>query len=120
MSAKFTYLNKKRNLFLRAHLWPVGLNELEAQFPGRISVVRGDNCKTLPAYLAAHPQPTCDFVHSSSLCEDDTENLYKLSGCGTFVSASAMNHIHRSLYFGEDRRGQWSRACNNKWVIIVA
>eukprot|EP00041_Stephanoeca_diplocostata_P021296 m.493077 g.493077 ORF g.493077 m.493077 type:complete len:192 (+) comp21792_c0_seq1:1528-2103(+) len=96
-----------------------GLNALEAQFPGRISVVRGDNCVTLPAYRTAHPKTTCDFVHSSSLCEDDTENLYRLSACGAFVSASAMNHIHRSLYFGENHNGQWSRACNNKWILGV-
>eukprot|EP00961_Rhodomonas_salina_P057568 773529-Rhodomonas_salina.1 len=68
------------------------LEVLEASFPGRVTHVEGDTCKTVPGYQAAQGGfAGCDFVHAASLCEEDTANLVGLSGCGALVTGSGMH-----------------------------
>lgn len=95
------------------------LNLLGQHFPGRIRRITGDNCETLPKYLAENERVPCDMVHASSLCAHDTHNLYQLSRCGTLVTASAMDSLKQNSYFGKDGNGEWSRGCEAGWLDSV-
>lgn len=95
------------------------LELLRNRFPGRIKSIAGDTCKTVPQHFKADGAQPCDFVHASSLCPHDTHNLYKLSRCGTVVTASAMKSIQQELYFGEEGSGEWSEGCVAGWLGSV-
>lgn len=57
---------------------------LQARFPGRLTVIKGDSTTTVPAYIAANPGTYCDIVsvdgdHSFPGALADLVNMVKLA-----------------------------------------
>jgi len=85
---------------------------------GRLHIVKGDSCITVPQYLKKAEFPGCDFLHGSSLCKSDNIDLIRHSKRGTILSSTAMNSLSdRAVYFGPG--AQWRTLRQNRCITNI-
>ena len=78
------------------HTWSMGaVRILQARFPGRLTVWKGDSLRTVPRWRAAEPGARCDLVHV------DGKHSY-FNAVFDFVNLQLHSHAH-ALYLFDDQ-----------------
>merc|ERR1712176_662757 len=86
---------------------------------GRLKIIQGDSCKTVPKYLEKNDFAGCDFLHGSSLCKSDNIDLIRHSNCDTMLTSTAMKSLSdHAVYFGP--KAQWRKLRDDGCITDIS
>lgn len=97
---------------------PAAKNIIDRKFPGRHSIIYGDSTKTIPEFVAQHPDIKFDLIfidggHEYRVAKADIQNMRRLAHPDTLV---IMDDLTPWLPWGKGPSQAWAEAIHEKQI----